>query len=63
MRRQLSDHPMWPLVLEGLNAGHLNRAEAARKLRVRRATLDAALRSVPNGGSPDASAGEIGTAG
>ena len=52
-------HPMWPVVVAGLEAGHLNRAEAARKLKVRRATLDAALRPVPKGGAPATSPGEI----
>jgi DNA invertase Pin-like site-specific DNA recombinase len=37
-------HPLWPVVVEGLQAGHLTRAEAARKLRVRRSSLDQALR-------------------
>lgn len=37
-------HPLWPVVVEGLQAGHLTRTEAARKLRVRRSTLDRALR-------------------
>ncbi|MFZ0995268.1 MAG: recombinase family protein [Candidatus Dormiibacterota bacterium] len=55
----LSEHPSWPVVLAGLQAGHLNRAEAARKLRVRRATLDAALRAVLKGGAPDSGPGEI----
>lgn len=39
-------HPLWPVVVEGLQAGHLTRAEAARKLAVRRSTLDQALRSL-----------------
>jgi len=55
----LYQHPSWPIVVAGLHAGHLNRAEAARKLRVRRATLDEALRAVPNGGSPQTTSGEI----
>jgi DNA invertase Pin-like site-specific DNA recombinase len=50
--RPLSEHPLWPVVLDALEAGHLNRAEAARKLRVRRATLAAALLAVRNGGAP-----------
>lgn len=44
-------HPAWPKVLAGIQAGHLTRAEAARKLKVRRATLDAALAAVPKGGA------------
>ena len=42
----VTQHPMWAVVVEGLEAGHLSRAEAARKLHVRRATLDGALRPV-----------------
>ena len=45
--------------LSGLEAGHLNRAEAARKLRVRRSTLGAALRAARNGGSPETGPEEI----
>lgn len=52
-------HPMWPVVIAGLEAGHLNRAEAARKLKVRRATLDAALSPVPKGGATAPTPGEI----
>ena len=52
-------HPMWPVVVAGLEAGHLNRAEADRKLKVRRASLDAALRAVPNGCGPAPNPGEI----
>ena len=51
--RPLSEHSLWPLVLAALQAGHLNRAEAARKLRVRRATLDDALWAVRNGGASE----------
>ena len=57
--RPVGEHPMWPVVLAALEAGHLNRSEAARKLRVRRATLDAALRAVRKGGAPEPGAGEI----
>jgi hypothetical protein len=55
--RPLSEHALWPMVIAGLQAGHLNRAEAARKLRVRRASLDAALRAVRNGGASEPGAG------
>jgi len=44
-------HPSWLKVLVGIQAGHLTRTEAARKLHVRRATLDAALAAVPKGGA------------
>jgi len=57
--RPVTAHPMWPAVVAGLKAGHLNRAEAARKLKVRRATLDAALRPVPKGSGDDLPSGEI----
>lgn len=42
------------LALAALEAGHITHAEAARKLRVRRATLDAALRVVRKGGATQA---------
>ncbi|MDA8331598.1 MAG: recombinase family protein [Candidatus Dormibacteraeota bacterium] len=45
----VESHPLWSVVLAGLDAGHLNRAEAARKLKVRRTTLDHALMTVRNG--------------
>lgn len=44
-------HPSWPKVLAGIQAGHLTQTEAAKKLRVRRATLAAALTGVPKGGA------------
>ena len=47
-------HPSWLKVLVGIQAGHLTRTEAARKLHVRRATLDAALAAVPKGGAENA---------
>jgi DNA invertase Pin-like site-specific DNA recombinase len=55
----VSEHPMFPMVLAGLEAGHLNRAEAAHKHHVRRATLDMALWAVPNGGAAEVAPGEI----
>lgn len=51
------------VVLAALEVGHINRTEAARKLRVRRATLDTALRAVRNGGAPESVSGEISDAG
>ena len=57
--RQVESHPLWPLVLAGLEAGHLNRAEAARKLRVRRTTLDHVLGPVRKGGDPERPQAEI----
>jgi DNA invertase Pin-like site-specific DNA recombinase len=44
-------HPSWPKVLAGIQARHLTQTEAAKKLRVRRATLAAALAGVPKGGA------------
>ena len=41
--QNLIEDPKWEVVVAGLKAGHLTRAEAARKLRVRRTTLEAAL--------------------
>lgn len=55
----LATHPAWAKVLAGIRAGHLTRAEAARKLRVRRATLDAALAAVPKGDGQDAPAAPV----
>jgi hypothetical protein len=43
--RPVSAHPQWPVVAAALAAGHLTRAEAAKKLRVRKATPIAALAS------------------
>jgi len=59
----VSQHRMWSTVVEGMAAGHLSRAEAARKLRVRRATLDQALRAGPNGGAAPVAVAEIGRGG
>lgn len=59
----LNEHTMWPVVMAAVEAGLLNRAEAARKLRVRRATLDSALRAVRNGGASNPDPGEIGERG
>ncbi len=47
----ITSHPSWSKVLVGIQAGHLTQTEAAKKLRVRRATLDAALAGVPKGGA------------
>lgn len=55
--RPVTEHPQWQRVVRAIEAGHLNRAEAAKKLGVRKATLVAALRPFPKGGpSADASA-------
>ena len=60
---RVTEHPMWDVVVAGLEAGHLNRAEAARKLRVRRSTLDQELTAVRKGGAPGSAPDEIGTGG
>jgi len=39
----ITEHPRWPIVLYALRVGHLTRAEAAKKLHVRKAALFAAL--------------------
>lgn len=46
----VTDHPQWSTIIKALEAGHTNRAEAAKKLRVRKSTLIAALESFPKGG-------------
>jgi DNA invertase Pin-like site-specific DNA recombinase len=43
--RPVTEHPSWPRVLQALEGGHINRAEAAKKLRVRKAVLIEALAS------------------
>ncbi|HJS85804.1 MAG TPA: hypothetical protein VJ779_10115, partial [Acetobacteraceae bacterium] len=57
-------HPQWPKVLAALEAGHLTRAEAAKKLRVRKAALLEALAAgkpaFPKGGALAAAAGDLG---
>jgi DNA invertase Pin-like site-specific DNA recombinase len=57
--QSVESHPLWPVVLAGLAAGHLNRAEAARKLKVRRSTLDHTLGPVRNRGIREPPAAEI----
>ncbi|MHB8325343.1 MAG: recombinase family protein [Candidatus Dormibacteria bacterium] len=52
-------HPLWSVVVAGLEAGHLNRDEAARKLNVRRSTLAQALGSARKGGARQADPAEI----
>jgi hypothetical protein len=48
-----------PKVFQALDAGHLNRAEAAKKLRVRKAALIEALASFPKGGGDAEPVGEL----
>ena len=66
-------HPQWSVVLAALAAGHLTRAEAAKKLRVRKAALIAALAAsapaerpagaFPKGGRPGGRSPLLGGAG
>lgn len=42
----VTEHSRWPTVLQAPEAGHLTRTEAAKKLRVRKASLIAALAAV-----------------
>ena len=44
-QRRVTAHPQWPRILRALADDHLTRAEAAKKLRVRKAALLAALAS------------------
>jgi DNA invertase Pin-like site-specific DNA recombinase len=48
-RRPVTDHPSWSRVVRAIEAGDLTRAEAAKKLHVRKATLIEALGSFPKG--------------
>lgn len=57
--RALADHPQWPTVLLALEAGHLTRAEAAKKLRVRKAALIEALEAFPKGGPVSVTSAEL----
>ena len=71
--RPVTDHPQWAVVVAALAAGHLTRAEAAMKLRVRKAALVAALAAsapaagpagaFPKGGRPSEDAPLLGGAG
>src|SRR5207302_11111360 len=56
--RPVIEHPRWSKVVSALGAGHINRAEAARKLRVRKSML-IALASFPNGGGGSGGAVEL----
>jgi len=57
--KAVTEHPLWPKVLQALAAGHLNRAEAAKKLGVRKAALIAALQPFPKGGRPSAASTQL----
>jgi DNA invertase Pin-like site-specific DNA recombinase len=57
--RPVTEHPQWSRVVLALEGGHLTRAEAARKLRVRKSTLIEALEAFPKGGQPAAAPGEL----
>lgn len=47
--RPVTEHPLWAKVVSALDAGYINRAEAARALRVRTWVLINALASFPKG--------------
>ena len=57
--RPVIEHPLWSKVVSALDAGYINRAEAARKLRVRKSVLINALASFPNGGADFGGAVEL----
>lgn len=57
--RAVADHPQWPTVLLALEGGHLTRAEAAKKLRVRKAALIEVLEAFPKGGAVSLPIGEL----
>jgi DNA invertase Pin-like site-specific DNA recombinase len=48
--RPVTEHPAWSKVVQALEGGHINRAEAAKKLHVRKAVLIQALTSFRKGG-------------
>jgi DNA invertase Pin-like site-specific DNA recombinase len=50
--KPITNHRLWDRILAGLEGGHLTRAEAAKRLRVRRAVLDEALRVRQAAGPP-----------
>ena len=50
--KPITNHRLWDRILAGLEGGHLTRAEAAKRLRVRRAVLDEALRVRQAAGLP-----------
>ena len=56
---ELTAHRLWPTVQAAVAAGILTRAEAARKLRVRRAAPDSALAAVRTGGAENAPAAPL----
>ena len=58
-RHAVTDHPMWSRVLRAIEAGDLTRAEAARKLHVRKAVLIQALAAFPKGGPSTGTVGEL----
>jgi DNA invertase Pin-like site-specific DNA recombinase len=57
--RSVIDHPQWPTVLSALDAGHLTRAEAAKKLRVRKGAFIEALEAFPKGGHVGLTPGDL----
>lgn len=56
--RSVTEHPAWSKVVQALEGGHINRAEAAKKLHMRKAVLIEALASFQKGGPENESAAE-----
>lgn len=56
--KPVTEHPAWPKVLQALEGGHINRAEAAKKLHVRKSVLIEALASFRKGGPENEVASE-----
>jgi hypothetical protein len=50
--KPVTERRLWHRILAGLDGGHLTKAEEAKRLRVRRAVLDEALRVHQAGGLP-----------
>jgi hypothetical protein len=57
--RPVTEHPQWSKVLRALEAGHVNRAEAAKQLQLRKAVLVEALDAFPKWGVISPSAIEV----
>lgn len=56
--KPVTEHPAWPKVLQALEGSHINRAEAAKKLHVRKSVLIEALESFRKGGPENEGASE-----
>jgi DNA invertase Pin-like site-specific DNA recombinase len=56
--RPVTEHPAWSKVVQALDGGLINRAEAAKKLHVRKSVLIEALESFRKGGPENEGAAE-----